>query len=179
MSTLEESILFAVEAHKGQIRRFDGTPFIRHPLSVMGMISAIDSSVVALSAAVLHDTVEDCDDITIEVIHERFGEAIAHAVFYATEKSDKSDGSRAFRKQIDRLHYSNGTQLSQNIKVADMLDNIPSIALYDRKFAIVYLNEKIELLRVLHKCDNILKKRAMDLISNLFEIINFDCAHDR
>lgn len=170
MALLDEAILFAIEAHKGQKRKFDNTPYIRHPMSVMGMMSEITLEPAALAACVLHDTVEDCADITLEVIHERFGELVAGYVFYATEKSTKSDGSRFNRKQIDKLHYIRGSAVSQNIKIIDAIDNIPSMFLYDPKFALIYASEKMSLLGALSKVDDVLRNRATDVIMRLLNM---------
>lgn len=163
MSILEEAIIFATEAHKNQRRKFDNSPYIRHPLSVMGMMTEFSNDPAVLAACVLHDTVEDCADITLEVIHERFGEIVAGYVFYVTEKAQKSDGIRVARKNIDKKHYSRGTAVSQNIKIIDALDNVPSMFLYDPKFAIIYTGEKLNLLDSLDKCNKVLYNRATDL----------------
>ena len=164
MSLLNESIMFAMEAHAGQVRKFDGTPYIRHPLSVMGMMSEITSDEAVLAACVLHDTVEDCEDVTLEVIHERFGEIVAGYVFYVSEISHKSDGNRKTRKAIDRRHYQSGSGISHNIKVLDLIDNIPSIVMYDAVFSKIYLEEKRLLLSVLVKADPVLIDRALKII---------------
>ena len=163
---LQDSIKFAVEAHQGQFRKFDKSAYIKHPLSVMGMMTEFTSDESVLSACVLHDTVEDCKDVTLEVIHERFGEIVAGYVFYTTEMSKKSDGDRSFRKEIDRRHYSKGSEFSQNIKLLDMIDNIPTIVLFDPKFSMTYINEKLQLIQVLKKGNMILQKRALSLISD-------------
>lgn len=170
MALLDEAILFAIEAHKGQKRKFDDTPYIRHPMTVMAMMSEITSDPAALAACVLHDTVEDCEDITLEVIHERFGEIVASYVFYATEKSTKLDGSRFNRKQIDKLHYIKGGPVSQNIKILDIFDNVPSMFLYKPAFAITYSAEKMGLVNALTKADITLRNRATNLIVKLLNI---------
>lgn len=167
MSLLNDAILFATEAHKGQFRKFDYTAFIRHPLSVMGIMSQYTDDPSALAASVLHDTVEDCDDITLEVIHERFGEIVAGYVFYVTEKSTKNDGNRKKRKEIDRIHYSVGTKISQEIKVADAIDNIPSMVLYNTEFSKLYIKEKLSLLYDLTKANSDIKQKAYNLINIL------------
>lgn len=164
---LEDAILFATEAHKNQFRKFDGTPYITHPLAVMGMMTELTMEPTVLAASVLHDTVEDCKDVTLEVIHERFGEVVAGYVFYVTEKSKKSDGNRAVRKEIDLNHYSKGSDVSQNIKVLDMIHNIPSMVLYDPDFAEVYIKEKKNLLTALTKSDNMIWNRANNIIDRL------------
>ena len=164
---INDAVSFAIEAHKGQVRKFDNTPYIRHPLSVMGMMTEFTDDPAVLAACVLHDTVEDCQDVTLEVIHERFGELVAGYVFYATEKSNKLDGIRKIRKAIDRFHYSCGTSVSQDIKVLDMIDNVPSMFHVNKEFALRYVEEKISLLNVLNKCNPILKTRIFNIIEKL------------
>jgi len=167
MRLLSDSIKFAIEAHSGQFRKFDKTPYIKHPLSVMGMMTELTDEQAILSACVLHDTVEDCEDVTLEIIHERFGEIVAGYVFYVTAKSQKTDGSRKIRKEIDRIHYSIGSDVSQNIKVLDMIDNIPSMVLYDSEFAKLYIKEKLNLLETLTKASSAFRNKAFNLITVL------------
>jgi (p)ppGpp synthase/HD superfamily hydrolase len=172
MSLLEDAIEFAVEAHSGQVRKFDSTPYISHPLSVMGMMTEFTNDPAILAACVLHDTVEDCEDVTLEVIHERFGELVAGYVFFVTEKSQKSDGNRKTRKQIDREHYSRGSSVSQNIKICDFIHNVPSMVLYDPEFAKLYIEEKLDLLVVITRADPTLKQRAYNLLYKLRRMVS-------
>lgn len=171
MSSLEEAVNFAIEAHKGQFRKYDGSAYIMHPFSVMGMMTEFTNDWEVLAAAILHDTVEDCDDVTIEVLHERFGERVASIVFYATEVSQKTDGNRATRKAMDRRHYSAGPTESQDLKGEDMIDNIPSIVLFDPEFAPTYLEEKLSLLAVLTKMNPIIRERAENLIKQMYVLL--------
>ena len=171
MSIIEEALLFAIEAHKDVHRKFDGTAYIKHPLAVMGIMTEYTQDKQILAACILHDTVEDCEDVTLEVIHDRFGEVVASTVFYATEKATKADGPRKVRKEIDKIHYCNGTKHSQNLKVADMLDNIPGIVLCDPKFAPTYLEEKRSLLWSLTKADADVRAKAEHLINQMYLIL--------
>ena len=85
----EKAKVFAVLAHKGQVRKSEpDKPMIMHPISV-GMILeqyGCDDSVIA--AGYLHDVVEDTR-YTIEDIENEFGKEIAELVMSASE-SDKS-----------------------------------------------------------------------------------------
>lgn len=173
MSLLEDALLFAIDAHKKQFRKFDQTAYIKHPMSVMGIMTEYTDDEAVLAACLLHDTVEDIDDITLETMHDTFGERVASIVFYVTEKSTKADGNRKVRKQIDKEHYSRGTIDSQNVKVADMLDNIPGIVLCDPEFAVVYLREKTELLESLVKADPELRSKARRLIKQMYTVLGY------
>lgn len=80
---------FAIQAHKGQIRKGEpDKPMIFHPMGVGVLLEqyGFDSHVVA--AGYLHDVVEDTK-YTIEDIREEFGEDIAELVMGASEP-DKS-----------------------------------------------------------------------------------------
>lgn len=80
---LDSAILFAVEAHKGQLRK-DGTAFILHPLEDAAIVGTMTTDPEILAAAVLHDTVEDTA-ATPQQIREIFGERIYYLVMHETE----------------------------------------------------------------------------------------------
>ena len=52
-----------------------------------------------------------------------------------------------------------------------MLDNIPSIILFDKELGITYLKEKQNLLIHLTKIDPTIKQRCENLIINMFNIL--------
>jgi len=104
-------------------------------------------------AAILHDSVEDCISVTIEAIQEQFGDDVAQLVLDLTDISEKSDGNRKVRKAIDRDHSAHGSARAQTIKYCDLIDNTHDISAHDKDFAVVYLREKEELLKVLTKGD--------------------------
>lgn len=86
---VEEAIHFAVEAHKGAVRKGTDTPYILHPLETMGILADMKADNNLLIAGVLHDTVEDTS-VTLEQIRERFGADVARLV--AGHSEDKSKG---------------------------------------------------------------------------------------
>ncbi len=68
MRLLERAYRFSEEAHDGQ-SRLSGAPFIEHPLAVAEILADLRLDTTTLTAALLHDTVEDTD-VTLEVITE-------------------------------------------------------------------------------------------------------------
>lgn len=80
---LDRAICFAVQAHKGQLRK-DGTTFILHPLEDAAIVGTMTEDLEILAAAVLHDTVEDTA-ATPEQILEQFGERVYNLVMHETE----------------------------------------------------------------------------------------------
>ncbi len=69
---------FAREAHEGQYRK-DGDPYISHPLAVAGILTDMHMDSQSLSAALLHDVLEDCG-IAKERLSDEFGADVADLV---------------------------------------------------------------------------------------------------
>ncbi|MBU1138986.1 MAG: HD domain-containing protein, partial [Proteobacteria bacterium] len=69
-----DALDFATEAHNDQWRR-SGEAYIMHPCSVARILAeemdVVDPEILA--AALLHDTVEDVEEITSELVGEKFG----------------------------------------------------------------------------------------------------------
>ena len=76
---IDKAFKFARDAHKG-IRRRSGEPYIMHPIAVATIvIQEIGLGSTSISAALLHDVVEDTD-YTVEDIEAQFGHKIARIV---------------------------------------------------------------------------------------------------
>ena len=156
---IEKAITFATKAHEGQTRKYTGEPYIVHPLAVMETVKTVEHTDEMLMAAVLHDTVEDCD-VTLDQIAFHFGHCVADLVEELTDISKPEDGNRAFRKTMDREHSAQASSQGQTIKIADLLDNTKSITEHDEDFAKVYMKEKDQLVQLLVKADKTLLKKA-------------------
>ncbi len=75
---ISEAYLFAYEKHFGQ-KRLTGEDYIIHPLNVAYILSDINADYQTICAAILHDTIEDCD-CAYEEIEKPFGKEIADLV---------------------------------------------------------------------------------------------------
>ena len=84
MDKVTKAIEFAAMAHDGMVRKKDKTPYILHPLEAAVIVGSMTDDRDVISAAVLHDVVEDTD-ITIEEIEERFGSRVRALVESETE----------------------------------------------------------------------------------------------
>lgn len=84
MDILEEAIVFATEAHSGQVRKMANTPYILHPMEVAAIIGTMTSSKEAMAAGLLHDTIEDCN-VDPRVIKQKFGARVSALVQSETE----------------------------------------------------------------------------------------------
>ena len=69
---------FASEAHSGQFRT-SGDPYVSHPIAVASILSSYHMDEDSLSAAMLHDVIEDCG-IPKSVIEKEFNKNVANLV---------------------------------------------------------------------------------------------------
>ena len=127
---IDKAYKFARDAHKG-IRRRSGEPYIMHPLAVATIVSQeIGLGSTSISAALLHDVVEDTD-YTVEDIKAQFGEKIARIVDGLTKISGGIFGDKAslqaenFRKLLLTMAEDVRVVL---IKMADRLHNMRTLS---------------------------------------------------
>jgi len=146
MEIYTQALIFAVRAHGDQKRKYTNDPYVVHPIRVAEILREAKAPEVIVSAALLHDTVEDTKTTYQDLVME-FGPAMADLVMEVTDPSRPEDGNRAARKAIDREHLARASVYGKTIKLADLIDNTASIVRYDPDFARVYLAEKRLLLQ--------------------------------
>jgi GTP pyrophosphokinase len=78
LEPIKKAYSFAEEAHKTQ-RRQSGEPYITHPLQVATILAEMRLDFETISAALLHDTIEDTD-VTYDDVLKGFGPTVAHLV---------------------------------------------------------------------------------------------------
>ncbi len=139
---------FATVAHQTQTRKYNGRPYIEHPLAVARMVARFDHDEDMIIAALLHDTVEDTS-VTIGDIECAFGTGVAALVSDLTDVSRPADGNRVTRKQKDLLHTAAAQPRAKTVKLMDLVHNSVSIVRHDRGFAAVFLDEMAKMLDVL------------------------------
>ncbi|MBR5170711.1 MAG: bifunctional (p)ppGpp synthetase/guanosine-3',5'-bis(diphosphate) 3'-pyrophosphohydrolase [Muribaculaceae bacterium] len=130
VEVIDKAFKFAREAHRG-IRRRSGEPYIMHPLAVATIvIQEIGLGSTSISAALLHDVVEDTE-YTIEDIEAQFGSKIARIVDGLTKISGGIFGAKAsaqaenFRKLLLTMGDDIRVVL---IKMADRLHNMRTLS---------------------------------------------------
>jgi len=155
-NTILQAVVFAAEAHKGQVRKYTGLPYINHPISVASRVEAVRGDSQMIMAALLHDTLEDTK-ATASDIKQLFGVVVAS---YVIALSDMEQGNRAERKAQSRIRLAAAPAEVKTIKLADLLDNTEDITLHDPKFARVYMAEKAALLPALQGGNELLWKQA-------------------
>lgn len=75
---IRQAYEFAAQVHEGQ-KRLSGEPYINHPLETAGILADLEMDVKNITAALLHDVVED-SHIGVDELAKTFGEEIAQLV---------------------------------------------------------------------------------------------------
>ena len=109
---LERAIQIAVEAHKGQIDK-GGSPYILHPLRVMGNVDGESEKIVA----VLHDVVEDSNWTFEALLAEGFSNEVIEALKSVTKNSDNEDYDSFIQRAMQN-------PIGRKVKIADLRDNL-------------------------------------------------------
>ncbi|CAN5193777.1 hypothetical protein BH24ACT23_BH24ACT23_04520 [soil metagenome] len=119
---VREAFACASEAHEGQERKGDGSPYINHPVELARLlVEAGEDDEDLLAAALLHDTVEDTE-MTLEQIRERFGDRV-HAILEAMTEHKDVEPYEA-RKDDHRDMVERAGEESAKIYAADKLANL-------------------------------------------------------
>ncbi|MGK9084975.1 HD domain-containing protein [Brucella intermedia] len=152
---------FATAAHSaiGQTRKYTGNPYIVHPRAVVQILRDHGiNDLCVIGAAWVHDVVEDTQ-VTIEQIETTLGPRIGHMVRDLTNVPLEF-GNRKARYEENLRRLSLACPDSQNIKLADLIDNTRSIVKHDPKFAPKYLEEKSDTIDVLTRAKPLLIETA-------------------
>jgi hypothetical protein len=122
----EEALHFATQAHAGQTRA-GGAPYISHPVRVAQHVEQWKKShniEALISAAYLHDTLEDTDT-THEALQDLFGGLVASLVQELT--SDPEEIKKVGKAAYLAHKMAAMSSYALVIKLADRLDNVKDI----------------------------------------------------
>jgi (p)ppGpp synthase/HD superfamily hydrolase len=149
--SIDNAIAFAALAHAGQKRKYDGDPYIVHPIYVMKLVRKFEPANDDMAiAAVLHDVLEDTP-VGEPEIERRFGSNVLRLVTGMTKV--KVPGNRAANKAAERIRLAAEDGDVQTIKCCDIAANGPSIIKNDPGFAKVWVPEAEQLLSVMTKAN--------------------------
>ena len=133
MRIIEKAYVFSARVHQGQTR-LSGEPYLNHPLEVAYLIAQMQLDVTAVTAALLHDAIED--SLTqVEDIKEEFGDEVALVVDGLTKiskinfRSEEEQQAENFRKMI--LAMSKDLRILL-IKLIDRLHNMRTLEYHNR-----------------------------------------------
>src|SRR3989441_3321372 len=128
LELLRRAYVFSAFEHRGRVRR-SGEPYLIHPLAVAEFLVDLKLDVVAISAGLLHDVVEDTLT-TIERIQELFGPDVAHVVegvtkisaipFSSTEERQAENFRKMLLAMVDDIRVI-------LVKLADRVHNMRTL----------------------------------------------------
>ncbi len=132
LKEIEQVYEYSKRKHEGQFRK-SGEPYIIHPVKVAIILTEYNSGPKTLSAALLHDVLEDTDT-TYEEIAEIFGEEIAIIVSGVTKITQYNFISE--EKALADNHRKMLLAMIQDIRVilvklADRLHNMRTLEFMD------------------------------------------------
>ena len=119
---------YAYKKHFSQ-KRITGDDYITHPLNVALILTTVNADCEAIAAALLHDTIEDCDS-TFEEIKTLFGENIAKIVDGVTKINRinfNSDSEQMAANQRKILVGLSSDVRVLIVKLADRLHNMRTL----------------------------------------------------
>lgn len=163
---------FAARAHGSQKRKYSADSYIVHPIRVMELCRNYTADITVLSAALMHDVLEDTPVRKEEIIrfltgfmdHQKAGRTL-HLVEELTDQYIKSaypSLNRKKRKEKELERMKTISSDAQTIKYADIIDNCKEIVEHDPGFAKLFLNECLQLLNVLKNGNKDLYNIAYD-----------------
>ena len=125
---LARAFAFADKAHEGQKRK-SGEPFIAHPIEVAIILGDLHMDAETITAALLHDTIEDTD-VTRDDVVKLFGEDVATLVEGVTKitkievNSLTDEQAATIRKMLVAMNKDIRVIV---IKLADRLHNMRTL----------------------------------------------------
>ena len=128
LEVIQRAYEYADEKHKNQLRK-SGEPYIIHPLAVAEIVAEIGLDTDAITAALLHDCLEDTD-ASFEEISRMFGETVANLVEGVT-KLTRVQYSTMEEQQMENLRKM-FMAMSKDIrviliKISDRLHNMRTL----------------------------------------------------
>ncbi|MDX1327872.1 MAG: HD domain-containing protein [Arenibacter sp.] len=147
----KKALDFARKAHGTQTRKYNEELYIEHPIRVAETLREIPHTSEMICAAYLHDVVEDTE-VCLPQIKKEFGKQVANLVSELTDEYTKEqypELNRRWRKKKETERIANISRDAQSIKLADIMDNLPSVSIKDPGFAKKYTKEIEALVKVL------------------------------
>ena len=146
VEVLNRALDYATKMHEGQ-KRESGEPYITHPIAVANILIDLGLDYSAVSAALLHDCVEDTT-ATDEDIKRNFGDEIAELVLGVTKlkklsfKSKEEEQAENFRRMFFAIAKDIRVLI---IKIADRLHNMRTISSLSKERQIAMATETLEI----------------------------------
>lgn len=151
---INEAYKFAEKCHSGQLRK-TGDPYIIHPVFTAIYLSNMKMDWQTISAALMHDVIEDCG-VTFEEIEKLFGREVAGLVDGVTKlptlKISSKKANFSLNNEISRAATIRKLLISTSedarvilIKLADRLHNMETLHALDEESILRISQETMEI----------------------------------
>ncbi len=125
---LGQAFDLAVRLHDGQLRKGSSIPYIAHLMAVAALVLEHGGSEDQAVAALLHDGPEDQGgEPTLELIRERFGEAVGRIVAECSDTFEIPKPPWRARKERYLRHLEVASDETILVSLADKTHNLGSI----------------------------------------------------
>ena len=129
MDLVRRAYAFAEQAHANQFRR-SGDPYFCHPCAVAVILADLMLDATTIAAGLLHDCVEDVQDVTEQNIDKLFGPEVAALVDGVTKLNQINFASReeAQAETLRKMFFAMAKDIRVVlIKLADRLHNMRTL----------------------------------------------------
>ena len=126
----DEALVYAASAHRRQIRKGSGVPYLSHLLGVASLVLEHDGDEIAAIGALLHDCIEDCGSEHAEFIRAQFGDEVLTIVEACSDASVPKGAEKpewTGRKQGYIAHLADQPPAVLLVSASDKLHNARSI----------------------------------------------------
>ena len=137
---INEAYKFAEKCHSGQLRK-TGDPYIIHPVFTAIYLSNMKMDWETISAALLHDVIEDCG-VTFEEIEKLFGRDVAGLVDGVTKLPTLKISSK-------KTNFSTNNEISRAATIRKLLISTSE----DARVILIKLADRLHNMETLHALD--------------------------
>lgn len=174
---------FVKRQHGTQTRKYTNAPYWQHLLNVAKIVSAYGNENYEYEIALCHDLFEDTDttssDLLTSLEAAGYSPGIAnHILTSALELTNEYTKekypllNRSERKKLEAERLGKISAVSQNVKLADFIDNTPSIeAYYDASFLKVYLKEQDMAMSYMTKTNFYLTRHCLSVYASAMRTV--------
>ena len=139
---------------------------------VFKLVKKVDTRETLGAAALLHDTLEDCPQVTYEILVENFGKEVADIVKELTSKEDLIDVMGKAEYLLDKMATMSDDALM--VKLCDRLQNLSDHFSASDKFRKKYYEETKYIVDSLKSNRQLNKSQILviNLITGLLDMMN-------
>lgn len=126
-----DAVSFALEVHAEQTRKGTRIPYVSHLLQVAGLVLEHGGDGEQAIAAVLHDAIEDCEEVDAAILRARFGAGVTEIVVQCSDvlPGDRPDAKSPWlvRKHRYVAQLARADARTRLVAACDKLHNLRAV----------------------------------------------------